>query len=171
MATVTHGTITITIDDLLAPPQQAGKLSKRDIRRTAKAPHSVGRLCNQAADALERAGTTFSPPPGITAQALRDAAMRVDGTDQCLTDLDVVREKFRQSHLIFGADAWKLVRQMNDHVKAQMKHDPEIGVIFQQLVEAFAAFYRRPPTEVEEDEEAEEAEEEPEKPMPAGKSS
>lgn len=140
MADITHGTITITTPDLLALPAQAGQLTIKDMQRIPKPPRGVGRLCTQAADALERAGATFSPPPGVTAQALREAGERADGIDQFLVDLDVVREKLRQANLLFDAEAWKLARRMNDQIKAQMRHDPALGRMFQKVLEGFAVF-------------------------------
>jgi len=142
MADITHGTITLQVPDNLAPPPQAGKLTPKDMSRIPKPPRGVGRLCNQAADALERAGSSFAPPPGVTAQSLREAGQRADGIDQYVVDLDVVREQFRQTNLIFDADAWKQVRRMNGQIKAQMKHDPALALIFQQVLDAFSAFAR-----------------------------
>jgi hypothetical protein len=140
MATVTHGMITIEVAELLALPEQAGKLSTKEMQKIPKPPRGIGRLCAQAADAIERAGETFSPPPGVTPQSLREAGERADGIDQYLIDLDFLREKVRQANLLFDADAWKQARRMNDSIKAQMRHDPALALIFQKVLEAFAVF-------------------------------
>lgn len=140
MATITQGTITIQIPDLLQPPPQAGKLSPKDIRRTPRARRGVGQLCMQAADAVERAGSAFAPPPGVTPQSLRDAAARADGIDAYIVDLEVVLKTLKQANLLFHADAWKAVRQVNDQVKSQVRHNPGLAAAFQPVLDAFASF-------------------------------
>jgi hypothetical protein len=138
MAEINHGTITLTIPDELAPPAQAGKMTAKDIKKIPKAPKGVGQLCHQAADAMGRAGAAFAPPPGVTVDSLRQVGTRADGIDQYIIDSEVVQEILRQSNLLFDADAWKQLRQVNDQIKAQMKHNPALAVIFQQVLEAFA---------------------------------
>jgi hypothetical protein len=41
-------------------------------------------------------------------------------------------------NLLFDADAWEQIRKMNDQVKAQGKHDPELMVMFKPLLDFFA---------------------------------
>jgi len=147
MAEITQGTISITLPDLLAPPAQAGKMSAKEVKKIPKAPRGVGQLCLQAADAVDRAGGAFAPPPGVTAQSLRDAAARADGIDQYIIDLEVIQKTLVQANLIFDADAWKQVRQVNDQIKAQVKHNPALSVIFQQVLEAFARSASSAPAE------------------------
>jgi hypothetical protein len=143
MATITHGTTTVQIPDNLELPPQAGKLTAKEMQKIPKPPRGIGRLCVQAADAIERAGASFSPPPGVTPHVLREAGERADDIDQYLIDLDVIREKVRQGNLLFDAEAWKLARRMNDAIKAQMRHDPALVLIFQKVLEAFSVFASR----------------------------
>lgn len=140
MAQITQGTISITLPDLLAPPPQAGKLSPKEMIRVPKARRGVGQLCMQAADAIERAGSAFAAPPGISAQSLRDAAARADGIDAYIVDLEVILKTLKQANLLFHADAWKQVRQVNDQIKSQLKHNPALAVIFQQVLQAFSSY-------------------------------
>lgn len=97
-----------------------------------------------AADAMEKAGAQFSPPPGVTPASLRDSGNRADSIDQVILDLEVVANKLKQANLIFDADAWEQVRKMNDQVKAQGKHDPELLVMFKPLLDFFARGPRPP---------------------------
>jgi len=52
----------------------------------------------------------------------------------------VLQKTFKQANLLFHAEAWKVVRQVNDQVKSQVKHNPGLAVIFQQVLETFASF-------------------------------
>jgi regulator of RNase E activity RraB len=171
MATITQGTITVQVPDLLQPPPEAGKLSPNDIKRIPRARRGVGQLCTQAAEALERAGVAFAPPPGITAQSLRDASTRADGIGAYIIDIEVIRKTLKQANLLFHADAWKQVRQVNDQIKSQVKHNPALAVVFQQVLQTFASYAPTvSDTDDEEDEEDDEDDEEDEvdAPPPAG---
>lgn len=141
--TVKFGSVSVTVPDLLLPPEEAGSLSPTDLARIPKAPRSVGSLCESAADGIERAGKSFQPPPGVTAESLRKAGQKADGIDLIIHDLEVVLNRFKQGNLIFDAEAYKLVRQVNDQVKAQSKHSPELARIFEPLLHAFSALRGR----------------------------
>ena len=143
--TITHGTITVAVPDHLAPPEKAGKMTADEIARIPKPRRGIGVVCDQAADAMEKAAGKFAPPPGVTADSLRQAGQRADDIDTFLIDIDVVREVLRQANLIFDADAYEQVRKMNDQVKAQGKHNPELLTIFQQLLDYFARSTRKAP--------------------------
>lgn len=138
MTIVKHGTISIKIPDELAPPERAGKLAPEEVARIPKPPRGIGLICAQAADAIEKAGDKFAPPPGVTPASLRAAGERADEIDQFLLDLEVVQQILQQANLLFDADAWEQVRKMNDQVKAQAKHDPALAKMFQQLLDYFA---------------------------------
>lgn len=142
MADITHGTIILTIPDLLTPPQEAGKLTSKQMQKIVKPPKGIGRVCIQAADAIDKAGARFSPPPGVTAGAILDAGMRADTIDQFVLDLDVLRERMRQAQLIFNAEAYLMARKMNRAIKAQMGFDAAVGLMFQKVLDAFAVFAR-----------------------------
>jgi hypothetical protein len=138
MATIKHGTITLAIEDHLAPPEKAGKLSPQEIARIPRARRGIGLACAQAADAMEKAGAKFTPPAGVTADGLRAAGKRAEDIDQYLLDLDVVRQILQQSNLLFDAEAWEQIRKMNDQVKVQAKHDPALALMFDQVLRFFA---------------------------------
>lgn len=140
MADITHGTTVLTMPDLLTPPPEAGKLTGKQLQKIAKPPKGIGRVCTQAAEAIDRAGTSFSPPPGVTADALRNAGTRADTIEQFVLDLDVLRERVRQAQLIFNAEAYMMARKMNRAIKAQMGFDAAVGLMFQKVLDAFAVF-------------------------------
>lgn len=144
MALITHGTVTVDIPDNDPLPPKAGKLSKEDIQNLPPPPRITGRVCIQAADAIDRAGTAFSPPPGVTIASLRAAGESVENIDKRILDMEVMRRKLLQANRIIGTEAWKQVRQVNDAMKAQMKHDPGLALIFQRVLDAFAVFASDP---------------------------
>lgn len=166
MAQVTHGTVTVTMPDSIPLPAQAGKLSKDDMKQMPPPPRIVGKVCIQAADAIASAGVAFSPPPGVTEQSLRLAGECVDGLDKHMIDMAVIRRRLQQANRIIGTEAWKQVRQMNDAIKAQMKHDPALELIFRRVLDAFAVFGNGGGQQAEEPEEDEDEGAEPEEPAP-----
>lgn len=138
MAIVQHGSIKIEIPDHLTPPEKAGKLSPDEVKRIPRARRGIGLICNQAADTIEKAGASFSPPPGVSPSSLREAGRKAEEIDQFILDLEIVGQILRQANLLFDADAWEQIRKMNDQVKAQAKHDPALSTLFKQLLDFFA---------------------------------
>ena len=143
MVEIQHGTVTVAIPDEFAPPAQAGNLGPDEVRRIAKAPRGIGLVCDAAADALEKSGAKFVAPVGVTPTSLRTMGKRAEGIDQVILDLEVVTNKLKQANLLFDADAWEQIRRINDQVKAQGKHDPEVLVMFKPVLDFFARV--RPP--------------------------
>jgi len=138
MLEIQHGTVSVSIPDEFAMPAQAGSLSPDDVRRIAKAPRGLGLACDAAADVLEKSGAKFVPPTGVTPTSLRALGKRAEGIDQVIVDLEVVLNKLKQANLLFDADAWEQIRKLNDQVKAQGKHDPEVMVMFKPVLDFFA---------------------------------
>src|SRR5688572_20796365 len=104
MAEIKHGTITLTIPDEFALPDQAGKMKPEDVARLPKAPRGVGLACTYAADAITKAAGKFTPPPGVTEAGLLAAAHRADGIDQVIVDLEVALARVKQANLLFDAE-------------------------------------------------------------------
>ena len=138
MAEIKHGTVVVTIADDLTPPAQAGKLSPQEVSRLARAPRAVGLACEQAADAMDKASGQFVPPAGVTPETLVAAAARADRIDQGIVDLEVVLHILKQANLLFDGDAWEQLRKVNDQIKAQSKHAPELAVMFKDTLAFFA---------------------------------
>jgi len=136
--TVKYGNVSITVPDHLVPPDEAGTLSALEVSRIPRSPRSVGALCDMAADAMERAGKAFVAPAGVTADSLRKAGERADGMDLVIHDIEVLLNRYKQGNLLVDAQAYSIVRQVNDQVKAQAKLNPELSHFFAQLLQAFA---------------------------------
>lgn len=138
MAEIKHGTVSVTIHDTLAPPDRAGKMSPDEVARTPKPPRGLGLACDNAADAMGKAGAKFAAPAGVSPETLIAAAKRADGIDQVILDLEVVLATLKQANLLFDAEAWEQIRKVNDQVKAQAKHNPELLVMFKSVLDFFA---------------------------------
>lgn len=138
MAEIQHGTVRVSIPDELPLPAQAGNLSPEEVRRIAKAPRGLGLACDAAADALVKSGGRFAAPAGVNAASLQTSGRRAEGIDQVILDLDVVLNKLKQANLLFDAEAWEQLRKLNDQVKVQGKHDPEVMVMFKPVLDFFA---------------------------------
>jgi len=143
MAEVKHGTVSVTFDDSLKPPEQAGKLSPDELARIARPPRGIGLACEQAADAIDKAGDKFTPPKGVTPASLRDGGQRAEDIDLVIADLEVVVQTLKQANAIFDGDAWEQLRKVNDQVNAQAKHQPELKAIFANVIAYFAKGPRR----------------------------
>ena len=138
MAVVTHGTVSVTIPDELAPPARAGKLNADEVRRLPKAPRGIGLAGAHAADAIAKAGARLTLPGDITADTLSAACGKAEDIDHVITDLEVVLTTLKQANLLFDAEAWEMLRRVNDQVKAQMKYAPELEGIFRTLLDFMA---------------------------------
>jgi hypothetical protein len=135
MPTITHGTVSVTISDALAPPDQAGKLTADEVRRIPKPPRGIGLTGEHTADAIGKAGAKLTLPADITADKLSAACKKAENIDQVITDLEVVLTILKQANLLFDAEAWEMLRRVNDQVKAQAKYAPELEGIFRTLID------------------------------------
>ncbi len=135
MGQIEHGTVSVTIDDSLTLPERAGNLSPDEVRRLPKPRHGIGLVGTLTADALDKAGPDFIAPAGVTPDALRGACKRSDDIDQVIVNLEVILQRVKQANLLFDADAWEMLRKINDQVKAQAKYQPELETVFTALRE------------------------------------
>ncbi len=150
-ATITHGTITVMLDDYLAPPEDAGKLTTEQIMRMPKARRGIGLACQSAADAIDKVGKAFSTPSGITPASLREAGTRAEDIDRAINDVEVILSMLKQANLIFDAEAHRELGRVNDQVKAQAKDNPELLSVFRSVTDYFsrtAPTAKAPPTVV-----------------------
>jgi hypothetical protein len=133
MAEIKHGTVAVTVDDTLSLPEKAGNMTPEEVRRVPKARRGIGLVGEHTADALTKAGAKFIPPPGVTVESLLAACRRAESIDQVITDLDVIVNRLKQANLIFDAEAWAMLLKINDQVKVQAKHEPELEAAFSFL--------------------------------------
>jgi hypothetical protein len=144
MGKIKHGHISVTIPDELDPPDKAGKMTPEEVSRIPKAPRGLGLACEKAADAIKKAGKKFAPPPGVTPEGIVTAGNRAEDIDLVINDMEVVLQTAKQANLLFDADAYEQLRKVNDQVKVQGKHDPELLMIFKDVIDYFARGPRGP---------------------------
>lgn len=150
MAELKHGTVSIQIPDHLTPPEEAGRLSPREVKRTMRTPRGVGLACTHAADAMTKAQGRFVAPSGITPETLLTAAARADGMDQVVLDCEVLLRTLKQANLLVDAAAYEQLRKVNDQLKAQAKYAPELRAVFRPVLDYFARSSRPKPEPVAE---------------------
>jgi len=141
MATITHGPVTVLIPDHLALSDKAGNLTPDEILRLPKAPGGIGLAADLTATAMSAAGSAFTAPQGITPASLEAAAARADGYDSILGALEVLTRRVQQANLLADAECWHQLREVNDLLKGQVKHHPELAAMFAPLT----AFMKRGP--------------------------
>jgi hypothetical protein len=138
MAELKFGSVTITIPEGLALPEEAGKLSPDEVRRLAKARKGLGLACEQTARAIEATEGSFLVVGDITPQGLREAGHKADALDSVLADLENAVTLLKQANLIFENEGHKQLGKVNDQYKAQGKHDKTLAAHFEGLEEYFA---------------------------------
>lgn len=144
MGKIEYGSIVVTVPDALDPPEKAGKMAPVEVSRIPKAPRGLGLVCDKAAAAIKKAGDKFTPPPGVTPDSIAAAGQKAEDVDLVIGDLEVVTQIMKQANLIFDAEAWEQLRKLNDQVKAQGKHNPELLTMFKDVIDYFARGPRRP---------------------------
>jgi hypothetical protein len=144
--TIQHGAVTLTIPASLQPPERAGRMTPDEVRRTPKVPLGIGLICEQVADGMEKAEGRFAAPPGLTPADLAAAGQRAEQVDHVILDLEVILQTMKQANLLFDADAWDKLRQVNDQVKVQGKRNPELLAIFKPLSEFLTKGHRPTPS-------------------------
>ena len=143
-ATVTHGSVTLSLPVHVNPPEKAFKMTAEEVKRIPKVQLGIGLACAQAADSGEKAGAKFTWPAGVTPASLRSKGQRAEDVDNVINDVEVILAGMKKANLLFDADAWDELRQVNDQVKAQGKRNPELLTIFKPLVEYLAKAPRTP---------------------------
>jgi hypothetical protein len=144
--TIKHGAVSVSIPNNLAPPTKAGKMSPEEVRVIPKPPLGIGLVCDQTATAMGKAADKFMAPAGVTPEKLRTVGTRAEEIDDIIRDVEVILETIKQANLLFDAEAWDVLRSVNDQLKAQAKRNPELLKIFDSLVSFLAKGPRAPKT-------------------------
>jgi hypothetical protein len=139
MAEIKHGVVTLSVDDHLVPPPEAGNLTVEEVRRLPKARPGIGLACQASAQAIEQVGAALTLPPELSPEALRSAGERAEEVDQVIRDLELLLQRFRQANLIFDADALARLSQLNELVKLKARQTPEVETAFSVL----RSFFKR----------------------------
>ena len=141
MAEVKVGTVTVILPDGMTLDERAGKLSNDDKKSLPRARKGVGLACDQTAAAMEKSEGALMVP-GVTAATLRAAGALAENFDQVIEDVTVALEIVKQGNLLADAEAFTLLRKVNQQVKAQSQFDPSLSDRFQAVTTYFAASKR-----------------------------
>ena len=138
MAELKHGTVTILLPEGVEMPPNAGNLSLSDKRRLPKARKGLGFACNMTAAELEKSDNKLAVP-GIDPTSLREAGNLGEKMDEIIEDLEVALETLKQANLLRDADAFNMLRKINDQVRSQSKFEPSIATRFASVTEYFSS--------------------------------
>lgn len=133
MSELRHGRVIVSIPESIALPTAAGTLSDDEVRAIPKARLGLGQACADVADSW--ADVPSFIVPGVTPEDLRAKGESAESIDAVVASMEVMLNKLRQGNLLLDADAWEALRKVNDQVKAQGKHNPEILRIFKRLID------------------------------------
>ena len=122
-------------------PAQAGTMSPLQMARVSKPPRGLGTACEDTATAIDSAGAGLTLPPGVTADALRQAGHVAEEIDRHILQLEALLEQLKQGNLLLDHAAYDLLRKVNDSVKAQGKFNKNLLTAFGAL----ASFMSRKP--------------------------
>jgi hypothetical protein len=142
MTEVKVGTVTIVLPEGMALDPRSGKLSNDEKRSLPKARKGVGLACEQTAAAMEKSEGALVVP-GVEAAALRAAGKLAEDVDQVIEDVTVALEVIKQGNLLADAEAFTMLRKVNQQVKAQSEFDPSLSDRFQAVTAYFATNPKR----------------------------
>ena len=74
----------------------------------------------------------------MTPASLRTKGQCAEEIDNVIHDVEVIFEPLKKANLLFDADAWAELCEVNDQMKAQTKQDPALLAIFRPLIDYLA---------------------------------
>lgn len=134
---IKHGLVTMEVPDHLYPDKKAGTLTADQVKKMYRPRLGLGVACDAAAEAMENEDLGFVAPKGITPEMLRKAGVRAEGMDHLVTNVEALLEQLKQANLIADLEAFELLSQVNDQVKAQGKRNKAITTAFSGLTSYF----------------------------------
>jgi argonaute-like protein implicated in RNA metabolism and viral defense len=86
---------------------------------------------------MEKSGADFSVP-GVSAADLRRAGEKADQWDEVVSDIELALRTAKQANLLDDAEAYNMLRKVNNQVKAQEAFNPKLKERFGTVVEYFS---------------------------------
>lgn len=130
---IKNGLVTIEVPEHLYPDKKAGTLTTAQVIKMYRPRAGLGVACDAAAEALDNKELKFVAPEGITAEKLRKAGARAEGMDNLVINVEALLEQLKQANLIADIEAFDLLSQINDQVKAQGKRNKAVTTAFAGL--------------------------------------
>jgi hypothetical protein len=137
MKEVKHGVVSVVLPGSVNLPEESGKMSKKEVSRLLKAPHGMGVVAEHSASAIEKLGSSFTPPIGVTPASLRESGAESEEMERVINDLFVVLSKLKQGKLLIDHKTHLQLRKLKDLVRAQAKYNPELKILFGPLLTWF----------------------------------
>ena len=138
MSEVKYGRVSVALPASLELPERAGKMSKKEVSRLLKAPHGMRSAAEHAASTLEKLGSSFVTPLGVTPASLRgsgsDESEELEGI---IHDLKATLLKLKQGKLLIDHARHLQLRKLKDQVRAQAKYSPELLLLFAPFLATF----------------------------------
>ena len=126
-------------------PAEAGNLSRKEKLALPKARKGIGVACNLTAAEMEKPDNNLNVA-GVDPAALRTVGDMAERMDEIIADVEVALETLKQGNLIRDAEAFTMLRKVNDQVKAQAPYEPAIATRFTAVTEYFSS--ARPPPDL-----------------------
>ena len=137
MSEVKYGTVSVVLPKSVVLPEKSGKMQKREVSRLLKAPHGMALAAEHSASALEKIGSSFTPPSGVTPESLRESGTQSEEMTLVIHHVKVVLQKLMQGKLLIDHQTHLQLRKLKDQVRAQAKYDPSLLIPFDALLTFF----------------------------------
>lgn len=137
MAEFKQGSVTVTYNDKLKIPAEAGSLSPKQVRDLPKARRGVGLACSMTAEAMRKHPDKLAAD-GVTPDALTTAGEMAESVDGVIAELESALTYFKQANNILDAEAHTALRRVLAHVRAKEKFDARLADLVPHLVAYFA---------------------------------
>ena len=142
MPAIGEGTVSVVLPEGIEVPAKAGHLSEQDVRRLVKVRRGLGLTCLHTAGEMEKSSEPFSVPD-VTPEKLRTTGEQADMWDEIISDLEVALHVAKQANLIVDAEAFNMLRRVNNQVKAQVPFEPKLKERFSTVLDYFSATKRK----------------------------
>ena len=137
MSDMKHGRVKVELPASIKLPERAGKMSKLDVARLLKAPHWLWLASEHAAVVLEKLGSSFTAPAGITPESLRDKGGQSQEMALLIQELEAVVSKLKQGKLLIDHETHLQLRKLKDRVRTEAKYNHLLKVFFAHLLSCF----------------------------------
>lgn len=134
MAELTEGTVRVSIPEGIEIPERAGSLSTEEVRSYPNPRPGLGLVAAQTATEMEKSGFEV---PGVTAEELRRRGGMAEEIDEVIHDVELLLTKLKQANTMIDAEAYNLLRRVNDQVKSAAKFDASVKDRFSAITSYF----------------------------------
>jgi hypothetical protein len=138
MTTMTQGTVTILLPELVQVPEQAGALHRKEVQRLPK-PGDIIPICRETAEAMARYPESLATI-GVSPEALLAEGAVLEALDVAITDLERMTKRLKQARVLVAARAYGWLRRVVAQVRVQQKFYAGVTGLVPRLV----GFFSRP---------------------------